>query len=300
MRRFPAALLLLAACTGCERSKSPPRNGSVTTSVVTTGGTAPAGTAAAARRWDDTLGTFVATPSFDSGTPVLFVRDTANASDFEVELFNHDTPVVRATMHPGAAASSCAWQRTATIVPAAGQSAPLVWSLALAPGTATPFGIDAIDDLAPRDSATFAATISRLVSALPEDSSSAPFRGLPIVVRDAWRFKLSDSTTIAVAIAARSLNIESNPRSEIVSIIAEPDPAAGSAGWRIVFARRDSGPEDRVEGADLLAALRLKDGAPIIAFVRESDSGLQIDIVQRTAPFAWHVRWSSAFLPCGG
>ena len=51
--------------------------------------------------------------------------------------------------------------------------------------------------------------------------------------------------------------LESNPRAEVVTLIAEPDSAAGQRAWRTVFARRVAGPEDRVEGSDLLAAIRL-------------------------------------------
>jgi hypothetical protein len=35
-----------------------------------------------------------------------------------------------------------------------------------------------------------------------------------------------------------------------------------------------------------------------VALVREGDAGLQVEIVERTAPGVWIVRWSSSALPC--
>jgi hypothetical protein len=172
------------------------------------------------------------------------------------------------------------------------------WSLALAPGIATPFGIDGIADLTSRDSATLVAHISRLVSAIPEDSLSSPFHGLPVVVRDAWRVRLADSLTITVAIATRSLNIESNPSAESTTLIAEPDSSGGAGDLRTAYWERESGPEDRVEGADLLAAFQLRRGRVAAALVRGGDSGPQVEIVERASPGVWQLRWSTAALPC--
>jgi hypothetical protein len=119
------------------------------------------------------------------------------------------------------------------------------------------------------------------------------------VVRDAWRLQLPDDTTlIAVAVAARTLNVESNPRSEVVTIIAESDSLADATAWRAVFVRRDAGPEDRIEGSDLLAALRLRNKHAAVALLREDETGSQVEIVERIAPGSWRLRWSSAALAC--
>ena len=240
----------------------------------------------------------LATPSLDGGAPVLFVRDTASNADLDVELLNHDDHTSRATLHPGSAVRSCAWRRNASLTLSDGRAVPNSWSLALSFGIATPFGIDGVGELLPRDSAAMVARISRLVSAIPEDSVSAPFRGLPIVVRDAWRFQLADGSTVAVAIAMRSLNVESNPRAQAITLIAEPDPSSGAGQWRTAFSERVAGPEDRVEGMDLLAAFQVHGARPAVALVREGDAGLQVEIVERIAPGVWTVRWSSSALPC--
>lgn len=290
------ALAMVIALTACERAKAPSRGVADVARFLPS--TAPVASSAGTMRWDDEFGAFLATPSLDGGAPVEFVRDSSKHADLQAELFSHDDHTSLATLQQGAGDPSCASRRSATLIGADGRGTPGGWSLALVPGVAVPIGIDAVSDLLPRDSAAMVARISRLVSAIPEDSLSTPFRGLPIVVRDAWRFQLADSTPVNVAIALRSLNVESNPRVEAITLIAEPDPSAGPAGWRTAFVERVAGPEDRVEGMDLLAAFRLRASRPVVAFVREGDAGVQLQIVERTAPGRWNVRWASPAPPC--
>ena len=288
------ALLLLAGA--CERAKAPPAGSA--TSAPAPGEPAESTRRAVTKPWDDELGSMLATPSLDGGAPVVFVRDSSATGDLEVELLNHDDHTMKGTLRPGPGVRACAWRRSALITLSDSRAQPNSWSLAMSPGIATPFGIDGVGELLPKDSAAMVARISRLVSALPEDSASAPFRGLPIVVRDAWSFQLPDSTKVAVAIAMRSVNVESNPRAQAITLIAEPDPSSTNGQWRTVFSERFAGPEDRIEGVDLLAAFQLRSALPAVALVREGDDGLQLDIIERSAPGVWTVRWSSAALPC--
>jgi len=278
----------------CEGTKAPASARSASSAAAAAAGTA----AAHAKPWDDELGALLATQSLDGGPPIVFVRDTAATADFDVELLNHDDRTSKAVLRAGSPIQACAWRRHASVSQSGGRAAPNGWALALSPGIATPFGIDGVGDLSPRDSAMLVARISRLVSAIPEDSLSAPFRGLPIVVRDAWRLQLADSTPVSIAIATRSLNVESNPRAEAITLIAEPDTSAGAGQWRTAYSERSAGPEDRIEGMDLLAAFELQRTRPALALVREGDEGLQLEIVERTAPGVWAVRWSSSALPC--
>jgi hypothetical protein len=301
MSRLAVLLLGVLEIASCERARAPAAGTSSTSSASPSASpSAPTGGAATAtpKPWDDGLGSILATPSLDGGAPVLFVRDTASSADIEVELFSHDDHTSRATLRPGTAIHSCAWRRNASITAGEGRAMPNSWSLGLSPGIATPYGIDGAGELLPRDSAALVARISRLVSAIAEDSSSAPFRGLPIVVRDAWRFQLGDSTAVVVAIAMRSLNVESNPRAQAIALIAEPDPSSSPGQWRTVYTELVAGPEDRIEGMDLLAAFQIRGARPAVALVREGDAGLQLEIVERTAPGIWSVRWSSLALPC--
>ena len=251
-------------------------------------------------KWDDAMGTVIATPSVEDGAPLLVSSDTTNSNaGVEVDLFSHDAQTVRARLHSGARTKLCMWQRSATLSVPGSQVVAPVWTLALARNIATPIALDGVSELSPRDSADLVARVSAFVSALPDDSASLSFHGLPIVVRDAWRFRATnDSTLVVVAIAARTLNIESNPRSEVVTIIVESDASTSATGWRAGFAVRDAGSEDRIEGSDLLAALRLGNGHSAVALLREDGSGSHIEIVERTAPASWRLRWSSKPFSC--
>ena len=194
--------------------------------------------------------------------------------------------------------NACPWVATGTITPLSQLSQETVaWSIALSPGVATAIPIDGVAELSPRDSAALVAVLARLVSALPDDSGSAQFRGLPIVVRDAWTFTVpEDSARIVVAIALRSLNVESNPRSEAVLLMAEWSRAAPPQ-LRTAFARRTSGPEDQIEGTDVLAALHLSSGGTTVAVLREDDTGAHVDLIARGRD-GWHEAWSSSQAGC--
>ena len=289
--RVSTVALILAAC---ERQPSPraSRDGS---SAV-----APAHPVELSPQdaWSGSPGTVIATASGDDGPPILFMSDTSWLGAVDVELFGHDSYVARSVFEVGARTGSCAWQRDARLTVASDGSKPVPWSLALSPGIGWPLAVDAIGDLPPRDSSAFAILISRLASARRDDSVSAPFRGLPVVVRDAWRLQLPDGTPVAVAVAMRSMNLESNPRAEMVTIVAEPDPRSSIAGWVTAWTWRDAGPEERVEGTDLLAALELSDGHAVLVFVREGAHGLQLEFVERATPGSWRMRWNSARLSC--
>ena len=285
-----ALLACVVLAAACGRTKPPAsRNSS----------RSPGATPVATTPWDEMLGAVVATPSLDGAAPVAFLPDSAGVADLDVELLNHDDRASRATLHPRTADRSCAWRRAATLTTSDGHPVPTnTWSLALAPGIAAPFGIDGAADLTSRDSAALVARVSRLVSAIPEDSLSSPFHGLPVVVRDAWRFRLADGVMMTVAVATRSLNMESNPSAESTTLIAEPDSSSGSGELRTAYWERESGPEDRVEGADLLAAFQLRRARAAVALVRGGDGGPQVEIVERASPGVWQLRWSTAGLPC--
>lgn len=282
--------LLLAGCGADKKTAEGVAAAPAAPSTAASGTVSPA-----ILQWDGELGSFVATPSIERGSPLLFSRDQSATPSLDVELFSHDERTTRATMQAGALTRGC--ERTAVLSTAPGEALP-VWSLALAPGMAAPIAIDAVGELSPRDSAELIVRVNRLVSAIPEDSASNVFHGLPIVVRDAWRLTLPDSTPVVVAIAVRSLNTESNPRGQLFTIIIEPDPPGGPGAWRTAWSRSDAGPEDRLEGADLLAAISLRSGRPVLVLQRESDAGQQIDFVDRPAPGAWRLRWSTMTRTC--
>lgn len=299
MTKTPTALVLVLLLSACERAN---RSDSVQGSATAVGATGVVGATSVVpmsdgRQWDDSLGAVVAMPSTETGTPMLFVRDTLLDTNIEVELFTHEARTTRAIFHLQPSAHPCPRLRSGQLLPVAGQSPTPAWSFALSPGVGAPLAIDGTGDISPKDSAAESVLVSKLVSALPDDSTSLPFRGLPVVVRDVWRVGLPDKTILLVAIAMRSINVESNPRAQVVTIVAEPDPG-NVGGWKVAYLHRNAGPEDRVEGSDLLAAVLLHGVQPILAFVREGDRVAQVDLVERTASGIWRRRWSSDALSC--
>ncbi len=289
-------VLLLGACERATRSDTEQGGATIASTAGAIGSTSVA-PVSDGRLWDDSLGAVVAMPSTETGAPMLFVRDTLLETNLEVELFTHEARTTRAIFHPQASTHVCSRLRSGQLLSATGQSPPPAWSFALSPGVGAPLAIDGTGDISPKDSAAESILVSKLVSALPDDSASLPFRGLPVVVRDVWRVVLPDKTILLVAIAMRSINVESNPRAQIVTIVAEPDPDNVGA-WKVDYVHRNAGPEDRVEGTDLLAAVLLHGVQPMLAFVREGDRVAQVDLVERTASGVWRRRWSSAALSC--
>jgi len=307
-RRFAPALapalalalvlaLVLLSTLACGKNDVPAVKSAhpeVATRVVS-GGTASQ-SAPAITAWDDSLGGVVAVMSVERGAPVVFARDSLTAVPRTVELFSHDPQLQPALLAAGPTTRECARQRTATVTTPTRPGVP-VWSLALDSGVANPIGISSLDDLPPRDSSATIVRLRRLAGTIPEDSTSAPFRGLPVVVREAWRVMTADGTPAWITISTRTLGTESNPRLELLTMITEPDATARDA-WRIAWSRRESGPEDKVVGADLLAALALHESRMIIAMSRSGDHGEEIEILDRPQPGTWRLRWSSAALGC--
>ena len=289
-----AVIALALAVAACDTRSPPAASRDDSPAITASDSSRPIGK----NLWNDSLGTLIATVSAQNGRPILYMSDSIRVGTVEVELFSHDTQVVRGVLRVERHANGCPWQRAAQFVRQPNDAGPAPWSLALSPGIGRPMAIDAIGELAPRDSSSLAIQVSRLASALPDDSISAPFRGLPVVVRDAWRFQLADGAPVAVAVVMRSTNVESNPRAEMVLMVAEPDLSSATRGWQAFWMRRNAGPEERIEGADLLAALQLRNGHAAVVFMREGDRGMQVEFVERVARGAWRTKWSSVALSC--
>ena len=288
-----ATLLLAAVLISCERQ--PPRGQRSGDSLMVS--SAPPLQASRRVPWDRALGETIATMSGEAGTPLLFMRDTLRLGPVDVELFSHDSQVVHSAFQVEGRTRGCAWQRTAQLTPLSDAIKPTPWSLALSPGIGRPIAVEAIGDLAARDSSVFAVQVRRVAGSLPDDSSSMRFRGLPIVVRDAWRLRLADGALVAVAVTTRSTNVESNAQVDKATIVAERDPRT-SGDWDSAWTIRDTGPEERIEGTVLLAALQLRDGHAVLVFLREGELGMQLEFIERISPGVWRLRWSSALLSC--
>jgi len=166
--------------------------------------------------------------------------------------------------------------------------APPGWSLALDTAYAHPVTIDALEDLSPADSQQLVVHVQRALNTLPDSGGELEFRGLPVVVRDAWVVHLKGQH-IVVARAARMRNLEAAAHEELRLVVLENDQPR--------YVARVAGDEESVESWDLLAALMIR-GQPWLAVAREGTSSLQLEFIARDGT-GWHSAWRSDALTCG-
>jgi hypothetical protein len=176
------------------------------------------------------------------------------------------------------------------------EGVPAAWTVGFLGGKAVAIPMDSMQVLSPIDSARRAAEVARVASSLPNDTSAA-VRGLPFAVRSASRMILDEGDTAIVAEVVRQLNQEANPQEEHIFVIAERDSVTGK--WVAAYSERVSGPEDDVESAEVLAAVRLGPRRlPTIVVSRDYGDGGAYTLIERVGPASWRVRWNSAYTGC--
>ena len=297
--------------TGCERPPQPP---ATDTTVAQPAPVVPDTVVPAPRRttWDSTAGpalfvhaptgasggTLVVIPDADSGeVPTDSTFDVRTLRNLTVEMFTRSGLVGQGQVGQVAEhsdTSSCALWPTVTLtnVPATSSS----WAIGFQRGRARAIPVDSIESLASQDSARLAADLTRIASALPNDTAAA-LRGIPFSVQSAYRLALTPRDTAIVAHIIRKLPIEANPLQEHIFLIAERD-SSGSR-WRPAYFERTSGSEESVETTDALAAVELGAGRrPTVILERSGDAVRAFSILERTAPGRWRVRWTSVYTGC--
>ena len=170
------------------------------------------------------------------------------------------------------------------------------WGVAFQSGQAAEVTLDSIESLPSADSSRFAADIARLASALPGDTA-AVFRGLPFVVKKAWRTRGLARQMLA-AIIVRNVNQEANPRQEQIVLIAERDTTVASSRYSPVYQERVTGLEETIEATDLIGMILLgRDRRPTIIIARDSSGGSSFALLERISG-VWQIRWASAYAGC--
>lgn len=178
--------------------------------------------------------------------------------------------------------------------PAAGER----WAVDRADDSLVVLPLEHLVSLAPRDSSRLAIRLARTADGLPGDTLVADFRGLPVVIRDAWRFVPATGDTVYVAIASRRLPMESSPLEEQLTLIARPDPVGATrdalaASW---FAR-SAGAEDSLETRDPVLAYRTPGGELGLLMVRDTDGEPVLEMLMRDAG-RWTRRWFGPAARC--
>lgn len=300
--------LVLGACD--RPAPAVPADSSRATAATPRADSSPV--APAASGWDAGAGPFVVLPTIDGGmlagsllmpdATESTVGDTigvgAQLGDGRVELFSRSGPlqVARVTVDaPPAGEPGCTAWPVARLAVDAGVSV-VPWTAAFAAGRVTAVALDSIEGLAPRDSASLAANLTRLASRLPDDTS-ATFRGLPFVVLRAWR---SSATTdaLVVAVLARRVNQEDNPLEERVVLVVDA-PGSEAAAWQVGWHERASGHEEELVVAEPLLAFRVSGANDLrLLFGRDDGEALSAAMLVRRSG-AWRVLWESAIAGCG-
>jgi hypothetical protein len=172
------------------------------------------------------------------------------------------------------------------------------WAIGQVGDSLSVLPLERLTELAPRDSARLAARLARTADALPGDTAVADFRGLPVVVRDAWLLVPENGDTTYIAIASRRLPMESMPLEEQLTLLAAPDttPGAGRAlvaGW---FAR-SAGMEDALETREPVLAFRTPAGRLHMLLMRETPAEPLVESLARVDGH-WRRRWIGTLEGC--
>ncbi len=303
----------LAALSACDRAK-PAAGGDSAGGDSSSAANDSIATIVTASGWDAEAGPFVVLPTVDGGMTAgsllrpeateLTVGDTVGigrvASDGRLDLFARSGKVgtARLTVEgaPSVETGCTAWPvaRLASHTSASGAPS-VIWTAAFAAGRITAISLDSIEGLTPRDSARLAADLTRLASALPDDTSQT-FRGLPFVVLRAYRARAID-TTFVVATLARRVNQEDSPKEERLVMVVDVlgnDPKL----WNVAWHERAAGSEEELVVAEPLLAYRPTTSKDVhLLFGRDDGIALGAAVLSR-GPKGWRVQWESAVAGC--
>jgi hypothetical protein len=202
-----------------------------------------------------------------------------------------------ATVTPPTRTDSCNTWPVAALLPTVTDSAAFQsWTVAFESGHAREVAIDSIEALSTADSSRLAVDVARLASALPGDTA-ALFRGLPFVVKKAWRSRDLQPQVLA-AVVVRNVNQEANPRQEQLLLVAERDTTTPTARYAPVYYERVTGLEETIVTADLIGLVLLgADRRPTVVVTRDGVSGSSYALIERIDG-RWQRRWTSTYAGC--
>jgi hypothetical protein len=302
-------VLALVVVFGCDRD-SPGVSGDSLGDSTTPINPAIDTTATLATGWEPDAGPYVILPTVDGGLlagsllrPGISgdrLGDTvglgAVVAPGRIELFSRagKVGVARLSVEQSRRIEpECAAWPTARLLFATGAETP-PWTAAFAEGRITAIPLDSIEGMTPRDSAKLAADLTRLASALPDDTS-ATFRGLPFVVLRAYRAKGDDAFIVATLI--RRINQEDAPKEERLVMVVESSNNDASR-WRVAWFERAAGTEEELMVAEPLLAFRARESRDVrLLFGRDDGVSLSAAVLSRGAG-AWTLQWESPASGC--
>ena len=306
------ALWLVALLSACKRSR-PSTPAHVAPPNAAESAAAPV-TRPATSQWDSTVGpvmlargpsaanAYVVFPDYsDSTVPDTLQLDASTLRGDSVDLLGRDgaidaVPVISAGTKQWAGDECVEWPTATLGIVDTNRAAG--WTVGFVQQHVTSVGLDSLDGMSGVDSARLAADLTRLASALPDDTSKT-FRGIPFSVRYAFRFQAASGVDAVVADLVRRLNQEASPLEQHTLLIAERIGAASDTPFRVAYHERTGGLEEAIETTDVLAALRLS-SPPHVALVvlREGQDTSAFAMLERQSDGSWRVRWTSVHTGC--
>jgi hypothetical protein len=175
---------------------------------------------------------------------------------------------------------------------------PRLWSIGFIGGVVAPLPLDSIQSFAAADSASLSAMVTRIASALPNDSAGR-FNGLPFVVRTLWRFNALGNVQTVVATLARQINQEATPLQERTLVIAERRLKGNDTTFTKAYSERSYGLEETIESSDVLAAALLGGNRnPALILSRDYGDVTAYGLLERGDDGHWRALWTSARRHC--
>jgi hypothetical protein len=170
------------------------------------------------------------------------------------------------------------------------------WTVGFSTGHAKSIQIDSVEKLGQNDSLSITTELVKQASTLSM-AGDAAFRGLPFIVRNAYRLTMGDTTAL-IGTIVRKINEEASPREEHLLLIVERT-GGSNVPYTVAYQNRAAGAEADVRTSAILAAVRfVKTNTPAIVLSFEYDDGGQIALLERVASRSWKITWKSAYTGC--
>jgi hypothetical protein len=173
---------------------------------------------------------------------------------------------------------------------------PRPWSVGFLGGVVSPIAMDSAASLAKPDSLEAVVAVTRLASAMPNDSAGR-FAGLPFVVRALWRFTIPDGPQVIAAVLLRQINQEATPLQEHTLLLGERAP--NDTDFANAYAERSSGDEETIESREILAAVLVGTSrTPALVVGHDFGNATSYALLERDDKGKWSVRWISSRRHC--
>jgi len=280
---FAAALALAASCTSKDEG---------TTGSPPGGAPSDSSPARPAVSWFEGAEPMLLAPAHSNDRALVVMADSL-APDLDDGALPQDATLIRldGTLLPVRVSVSSS---SDGCVDAALQPAPgTTWGVGFVGRPPEGVRVDSIRAISRQDSAALTPMIFGLASSV-QNTPGGRFSGLPFSLVDFWRVRTPGGVTIVIATTKRQINQEDSPRDERTLLIAEAD---ASGAFKRVYSARSAGPEETVEGSELLAVVSFQ-GAMQLVFSHDFGEEVSYSVVERLPAGSWTLRWSSRRFSC--